>query len=66
MAKKSQTKAVAKTSASLPAKFLGKAKSAKARAVPLSIGHPRKTTSARPAAKRPGPVNRSSTWKKAR
>ena len=47
MAKKSQTKAVAKKLASSPAKSSGKAKAAKSRAVPLSIGVAKKTMPAR-------------------
>ena len=47
MAKKSHTKTVAKKSVSSPAQSSGKAKGAKARAAPLSIGVAKKTSPAR-------------------
>ena len=51
MPKKSQTNAVAKTSASSPAKSLGKAKPAKARTAPLSIALAKKTSPVRLASR---------------
>lgn len=51
MANKSQTKAIAKTSASSPAKSSGKAKPAKARAAPLSIALAKKTSPVRLASR---------------